>query len=128
MKKPLIYLMAFVYCLAGINHFINPGFYKKIMPEWLPFHYPLIYISGAAEILLGVLLLPKASRKFAGWGLILLLLAVFPANIQMTVDYANQHHPQLWVSIVRLPVQGLLIYWAYLATRPEPHKRLKPAL
>ena len=122
MKNRYIYLMAFLYCLAGINHFINPEFYKRIMPQWLPFHYQLIYISGAAEVLSGILLLPLSTRRFAGVGLIVLLIAVFPANIQMAVDHATQHHPQWWIAFLRLPLQGILVYWAYLATRPVSGK------
>ena len=75
--------MAVFYMAAGINHFVNPIFYKKIMPPWVPWHYPLIYISGGVEILLGLLLIPAPTRKLAAWGIIVLLLAVFPANVQM---------------------------------------------
>jgi uncharacterized membrane protein len=110
--------MAIFYVAAGINHFVNPEFYKKIMPPWLPRHLSLIYISGMAEIILGVLLYPAQIRKWAAWGIIILLVAVFPANIQMMLNYREQQNPYLWVAILRLPLQFLLIWWAYQFTKP----------
>jgi uncharacterized membrane protein len=105
--------MGALYVAAGINHFAIPTFYKKIMPPWLPYHLPLIYISGAAEIILGLLLLPASTRKLAAWGIIVLLVAVFPANVQMMLNYRHQQNPYLWIAILRLPIQLLLIRWAY---------------
>ena len=109
--------MAAFYIVAGVNHFINPGFYQKIMPPWLPWHYSFIYISGVCEIAFGLLLIPKQTRKPAAWGIIALLVAVFPANIQMMANYQHEHNPYLWVAILRLPLQLLLIWWAYLYTK-----------
>lgn len=105
--------MAALYVAAGAYHFINPGFYKKIMPPYLPWHYPLIYISGICEIVFGIFLLPLATRRLAAWGIIILLIAVFPANIQMMLNYKAEHDPDLWIAIVRLPLQPLLIWWAW---------------
>lgn len=102
---------------AGLNHFISTDFYLSIMPPYLPWHLPLVYASGVAETALGALLLVRRWSRIAAWGLILLLIAVFPANLHMAL---NAHlHPQfspllLWL---RLPLQGLLIAWAYLYTR-----------
>ena len=109
--------MAFLYIAAGINHFIRPGMYKRIMPVYLPWHLELIYISGLGEIILGLLLIPLATRVTAAWLLIALLIAVFPANIQMAVNYARSANPYLWIAIVRLPLQAVLIWWAWLYTR-----------
>ncbi len=111
-----LYLMACLYIAAGINHFRSPGFYYKIMPSYLPYPYTLIYISGIGESVLGILLLFKKTRQFAAWGLVVLLIAVFPANIQMLVNYIQTNHPQLWIAIVRLPLQLPLIWWAYSFT------------
>jgi len=108
-----LYSMAAFYVLAGVNHFANPDFYKKIMPPWLPWHYSLIYISGVAEIVLGLLLLPVQTRKLAAWGIIVLLVAILPANVQMMLNYQQQKNPYLWIAVVRLPLQLLLIGWAY---------------
>lgn len=109
-------LMGVLFGAAGFNHFYNPEFYLKIMPPYLPWHYALVMISGAAEILLGIgLIVPRTSR-YAAWGLVLLLIAVFPANIQMAM------HPELFpdlptsVLYLRLPIQGLLVLWAYWYT------------
>jgi len=102
---------------AGLNHFISTDFYLRIMPPYLPWHLPLVYASGVAETALGALLLVRRWSRIAAWGLILLLIAVFPANLHMAL---NAHlYPQfspllLWL---RLPLQGLLIAWAYLYTR-----------
>ena len=104
--------MALAYIAAGINHFRNPAMYLKIIPPYLPWHNAINSISGVAEILLGLLLFPKQTRNFAAWGLVLLLIAIFPANIQMAVDYTVQNHPQKWLSYARLPLQPLLIWWA----------------
>jgi len=117
-KKISLYSMAAIYLAAGINHFVNPEFYNKIMPPWLPWHLSLIYISGLAEMILGILLFPEKTRKWAAWGIIILLVAVFPANIQMMLNYREQQNPYLWVAILRLPLQLLLIGWAFRFTKP----------
>lgn len=115
-KKISLFLMSVLYIIAGINHFISQNFYKKIMPPFIPWHLPLIYISGAIEILLGILIVPIATRRLAAWGIIFLLSAVFPANIYMMTTYWKQHNPQLWITILRLPLQFILIWWAYTFT------------
>jgi uncharacterized membrane protein len=112
-QKISLYVMAVFYIIAGVNHFISPDFYKKIMPPWLPWHYPLIYFSGVCEIVFGILLLFKQTRKQAAWAIIVLLVAVFPANIQMMLNYYHQQSPYLWIAILRLPLQPLLMWWAY---------------
>jgi uncharacterized membrane protein len=110
--------MAFFYAGAGINHFIHPVFYLKIMPAWLPWHRQLVFISGVAEIVCAVLLLFPATRRMGAYCTIALLVAVFPANIQMLINFYHTHHPMLWAAILRLPLQLLLIWWAYSYTRP----------
>lgn len=117
LKRFFLYLMPVLYILAGVNHFLNPSTYMKIMPPWLPVHLFLVFLSGICEVGLGILLCFPATRKFAAWGLIFLLVAVFPANIQMMLNYRAQHHPQLWLAVLRLPLQGLLILWAYQYTQ-----------
>lgn len=102
---------------GGLNHFINPDFYLKIMPPYLPLHSELIIISGVAEIVLGIALLIPSMSGVAAWGLIALLIAVFPANIHMAAHselYPNIPVALLWL---RLAIQGLLILWAYWYTR-----------
>ena len=111
--------MSAFYILAGINHLINPSFYLPIMPPYLPWHLKLIYVSGVFEIIFGLLLIPKSTRRVAAWLLIALLIAVFPANIQMTINYFRESNPDLWISIVRLPIQIILIRWAWVYTRRD---------
>jgi uncharacterized membrane protein len=107
---------------AGINHFANSDFYENIMPPYLPWPSALVAVSGAAEVLLGsALLVPRLARP-AAFGIIALLIAVFPANIHMAA------HPELYPEIppailwLRLPLQLVLVLWAYLYTRPAPVK------
>jgi len=88
----------------------------KIMPEWLGWHKQLVIISGIAEITLAILLLFKRTQKLAALGIIMLLIAVFPANIQMMLNYYKEQNPMLWLAILRLPLQLLLIWWAYSLT------------
>lgn len=97
---------------GGINHLRNPDFYLRMMPPYLPFHSELVLVSGIFEILLGVLFLIPVTSKGATIGIILLLLAVFPANVHMSThprDFAEFSALGLWL---RLPLQGLLIWWA----------------
>lgn len=112
--------MALFYTIAGINHFLHTPLYMQIMPPWLPNPLLLVYLSGICETLFGLLLIPKATRRAAAWLITALLIAIFPANIQMTLNYGHAHNPLLWVTILRLPVQLLLIGWAWIYTRrPE---------
>lgn len=110
--------MALAYVAAGINHFVLPQIYTAIMPPWLPAHAALVALSGVLEILFGLLLLPSATRRMAAWGLLLLLVAVFPANIQMMVNYYREESPALWLAVLRLPLQLVLLWWAYQYTKP----------
>lgn len=119
-KTLLRYLLGALFVAAGVNHFIRPEFYESIVPPYLPWHSALVVISGVAEIALGLLLLVPRFQCLAGWGLIALLIAVFPANIHMALhpDLYNSWSPfLLWL---RLPLQGVLIAWAWWYTRPAP--------
>lgn len=117
MKLIGLYIMSLLYTAAGIYHFVKPRMYVKIMPAWLPAHLQLVYISGLAEILLGLLLLPAGTRSFAAWGIIALLIAVFPANIQMMLNYYHKNLPGFWITLARLPLQAALIWWAWGYTK-----------
>ena len=119
----LKYLFAVSFMGAGVNHFLAQEFYARMMPPYLPWHLFLVYLSGLAEIALGGLLLVPRLKRLAAWGLIALLIAVFPANIHMAV------HPDLFPEIgaamlwARLPVQAFLIAWAYAYTRDDSNRR-----
>ncbi len=109
--------MAALYIFAGVNHFRKPETYLSIMPPWLPYPAALVAISGIAEILLGILLFPPKTRRPAAWGIILLLIAVFPANIQMALDWHREGHAQEWLAWARLPLQAVLIWWVWKFAR-----------
>ncbi len=116
-KVILKYLLAFGFVLAGINHFINHDFYLKMMPSYLPAHLFLVYLSGVFEIALGVLLLIPKFTRLAAWGLIALLIAVFPANIYMAQHAEMFSEFSQTALYLRLPVQIILIAWAFWFTR-----------
>ena len=117
MKLILLYIMAALYVAAGIYHFVNPKMYQRIMPSYLPWHIPLIYISGVCEIVFALLLIPESTRPIAAWLVIALLIAVFPANIQMAVSFWQKQRPTLWIALVRLPLQLVLIWWVWIYTK-----------
>lgn len=114
--KISMYVMAALYMLAGIWHFIRPKFYLQIMPPYLPAHKAIVLWSGVAELALGIGLLFPATRVWAAWGIIALLIAIFPANYYMAVGEKFQAM-SAWIRWGRLPIQGLLIWWAYQYTR-----------
>ncbi|MDX1653332.1 MAG: hypothetical protein R3277_12615 [Brumimicrobium sp.] len=107
-------VMAAVYILAGTMHFVFPRTYVKIIPPYIPLPRTMVYLSGFFEVLFGGLLLFPQTRSYAAMGIILLLLAVFPANIYMAQRMKARNNPYTWVAYLRLPLQGVLIYWAYL--------------
>ena len=111
-----IIVMALFYMGSGLNHFINSAWFVQIMPPYLPWHLELVYLSGFFEILLGALLLFKKTRFVAAWGLILLLVAVYPANIYLAFNQAPQQAlgvTAFMASWIRLPIQFLFIGLAY---------------
>ena len=111
-----LYVMAFIYFIAGINHFRNPRLYIKIIPSSFPNPKLLNLISGIAEILLGIGLCIPIISTYAAWGIIALLIAVFPANINMyTNEKAGMGLPKC-VLLLRIPLQLVLIFWAYQYT------------
>lgn len=108
---------ALLFLLAGVTHFLQPAIFVAIVPPYLPWPGALVSISGAAEIVLGALLLVRRWSSFAGWGLIALLIAVFPANVHMAVNAERYSSIPAWVLWLRLPLQGVLIAIAYAFAR-----------
>ena len=114
-KSILIVISSIFYTIVGVKHFIEPDYFLSIIPPYLPFHIELVYISGFFEILFGLMILFPKYRYYGSIGLILLLIAVFPANIylaqskeaQEAIDASQQ------IAIWRLPMQGILIWIAY---------------
>lgn len=102
---------------AGANHFFNPRFYLAIMPPYLPWHGALVFVSGVAEVLLGAMLCSRRTQRLAAWGLIMLLIAIFPANIHMALNpdrYPGIPSIALWL---RLPLQFVMMAMAWSYTR-----------
>ena len=110
-------LLALLFVGAGTWHFVRPGTYLRIMPPALPAPLLLVYLSGAAEIAGGLGLLLPATRRWAGWGLLALLVAVFPANGHMALVHEQLGIPG-WVAWGRLPLQVPLLWWVWRAMRP----------
>ena len=116
MKTAFRILLALFFIGAGINHFIRTGFYLRMMPPYVPFHLAMVQLSGVAELALGLLLLIPRTAPLAAWGLIALLVAVFPANLQMALHpetFPEFNPVTLWL---RLPLQAVMIAWAYWYT------------
>lgn len=123
-RTPLQWLLGILFVAAGVFHFIVPELYAQIVPDYLPAHLLLVYLSGLAEIGLGVAVLIERTRRLAAWGLVALLVAVFPANIYMAMhqvqiqglpEWMSQPSPAaLWL---RLPFQGVFLLWAWWYTR-----------
>ena len=110
-------LLAVLFVVAGALHFVFMPAYLRIMPPFLPAPRLLVEASGVFEILGGVGLLVPSSRRTAAWGLVALLVAVVPANLQMAIDHARWAAIPEWALWARVPMQGLLIWWAWLYTR-----------
>ena len=111
-----IFVMSFFYIYVGIRHFIEPEWFVQIMPPFLPYHFELVYLSGFFEILFGVMLLFKRTRTLACFLIILLLVAVYPANIYLAFNEVPQQAlgiSSFMASWVRLPMQFILIGLAY---------------
>jgi uncharacterized membrane protein len=114
-------LLAVFFTFAGTMHFVRLRQYVAMMPDYLPRHHEAVVVSGVAEIAGGVAVIPERTRPLARWWLTALLLAVFPANIDMAVR--PERHPELrldrvprWALWARLPLQGLAIWWVWRAT------------
>ncbi|ELZ94726.1 DoxX family membrane protein [Haloferax volcanii] len=125
-KTPLRYAMGCLYVLAGVMHFVVPNAYAQVVPPVFPAALALVYVSGVVEIALGVGVVVRRTQRVAAWGLIALLIAVFPANVYMATSdivldgvpaaFREPSDAALWL---RLPLQGVLVAWAWWYTRPE---------
>ena len=118
-KSFLIIISSIFYVIVGIKHFIEPEYFLSIVPPYLPYHLELVYISGLFEILFGLLILFPKYRYYGSIGLILLLVAVFPANIYLAQSKEAQEALGATQEIAtwRLPIQGVLIWIAYFIRR-----------
>lgn len=121
-KHPLVYVMGILYVVAGILHFVVPELYVQIIPPVFPTRLALVYLSGFAEVAVGVGVVLPRTRPYAAWATIALLVAIFPANVYMATSMVviegspGGGDPSAYVRWARLPLQGVLILWAYWYT------------
>lgn len=113
LRSALRWFLGFSTAIQGVNHFVMQDFFVKMMPDYLPAHVFLVQLSGVIEVLLGVGMLVPRTRRWAAWGYLALLVAVFPANLEMAL------HPQEWPELspaglwARLPFQLVFAGWAW---------------
>ncbi len=119
MKEISLYIMAVLYILAGINHFAKPKFYLRIIPPYIPWYKTVNNISGIVEIALGFLLLYPPYSRLGAWGIVVLLVAIFPANIYHLTSAKPGRGFHIWLLYLRIPFQGILILWAWWYTFPD---------
>jgi uncharacterized membrane protein len=117
-KLASCFILAGLFCFAGVMHFRKSGLFLRAMPPWLPFHLPAVLISGFFEILGAVGLVVPKTRRAAALGLIALLAAVFPANIYMAQESAKFAPVPGWALWLRLPFQFVFMAWINWSTKP----------
>lgn len=112
-------LLAAAFTLAGINHFVMPGPYRRIVPPGFGDPARVVAISGVAEMAGGLGTLPARTRRIAGLWLVSLLVAVFPANVYMALKPQRFKPIPRWALYLRLPLQPLMAWWVLRATRAD---------
>ncbi|MCG1002071.1 MULTISPECIES: DoxX family membrane protein [Halobacterium] len=125
-ERPLRYVMGTIYVVAGVLHFRTPAAFERVVPPSLPRPRALVYVSGVAEVVFGVGVLFERTRRLSAWGIVALLVAVFPANVYMATDnVADELVPEGMERVarvaawVRLPLQGVLVLWAWWHSKPD---------
>jgi uncharacterized membrane protein len=114
--------MGALYIAAGVAHFVATGLYLRAMPAYLPAPRTLVLVSGVAEIAGGLGVMLPGTRRAAAWGLVVLLVAVFPANVWMAMHPERFAQIPQWALWLRLPLQAPLIRWAWRFTKGEPKR------
>lgn len=115
LKVSCLLVLSFLYIIVGVKHFTNPNYFLAIMPPYIPYHKFMVYLSGLLEILFALMMIFKKTRFYGCWGIIFLLIAVFPANIYLY----NSEIPQKILSVtkqealIRLPYQLPLLLFAF---------------
>ena len=115
-------VIALIFVVSGVSHFVIPGAFERIVPKWVPDAHAAVWWSGVAEIAGAVGLLVPRTRVVAAWCLIALLVAVFPANVQMLMSAREAGASAVYVAVLwaRLPLQPLLIWWVWSAGVARP--------
>ena len=117
-RIPLL-VIALFFVIGGISHFVVSDFFIKSMPEYLGYHKELVLISGVFELLGAIGILIPQTRLVAGYGLIALLIAVYPANINMALHPENYPDISELFLYLRLPLQFLFLWFVWWAIAPE---------
>ncbi|NJL45584.1 MAG: DoxX family membrane protein [Leptolyngbyaceae cyanobacterium SM2_3_12] len=120
-KDTLRAILAGSMVVVGLLHFVYPEPFVRIVPDFLPAPAALVYLSGVLEILLGLGLLVPSVQQLSAWGLVVLFVAVYSANLNMAINHIHiEGVPDgFWFQAIRLPFQFVLIAWAYWYTRSE---------
>ena len=120
-RRIALILASLFYISSGVLHFTKTEFYLKIMPPYIPWHLAMVQISGVCEIVGGIALLIPPLRRAAAWGIVALLIAVFPANVYMATDPVAAGAGSLSPIILwgRLPLQAVFIAWVLWAAKPS---------
>ncbi len=126
------WFLAASFVAVGVGHFTNPAPFVSIVPPYLPEPLALVYISGFFEVLGGLGLLIPQTRRAAGWGLLALLVAVYPANIHMLVNeiYLDGMPRERWLLWLRMPLQFLMaggVLWASELWPPRARAQTQPS-
>jgi len=123
LKRTGLVAQAMLYSVAGVNHFVMPGRYEAIMPPHYAHPSALIALSGAAEVLGGVGLLVPVTRRFSAWGIMAMLVVYFDVHFYMAA-HAERFAPlPRWILYARIPLQLVLMAWAYVYARRVPERR-----
>ena len=107
-----MYVMALLYILAGLIHFLKPKIYLPMMPSYIPKHALMIFLSGVAEVFLGLGILWPPTRSIAAFGIILLLIVFLTVHVDMIQNRKRFPTIPVWILWARLPLQFVLMIWA----------------
>lgn len=110
------YLLGLLFILGGVNHFRKPKLYERIIPLYIPAHSSLVLFSGIIEMIFGFMLITQESQQIGAWGIISILIIFIPVHIFMIQNEKASLKIPKWLLIIRLPLQFILMYWAYLYT------------
>ncbi len=121
-RRILRWVLGLAFVAAGVGHFVDPGTYVAMVPGWIPWAGAAVFWSGVAEVAGGIGVLVPRLRRVAGWGLIALLVAVFPANVDAALHGMELFGGPVptWVLWARLPVQGVFVAWVWWTCLRRP--------
>src|SRR5690606_30099806 len=110
------YLIGLLYVIAGMNHFRKPKMYERIMPPYIPAHSTMVMLSGITAMVLGFMIMNKGTQVIAAWGIIVMLVLFLPIHMYMLQNEEAAMKIPKWILMLRIPLQFVLMYWAYLYT------------